>query len=420
MKTSVWYIKKFFTVLVLVAFTLTPLSSTLSAAVAEDSKIFTPYFDMTLMEAAFMPSAGNIFSGGNINTQVGLLTKITKKDSLFGLYNFNYSGPAFQPQDSKQFTDRDMSHGFNFEYRRNLNERFRVRPGLSLMTDYSRTGANEAWKNGLYNMNSVGGQLAVDYSFDFEKNGFITATIITRKIKFPNYTDLLREFQTAGNTSETSGGLQDQSLTQFSLRPNWNGFFGGFTYTLQNYKNQEVVDNSGVYGGSKQKDTNVALDAGFRQTLWIFELSPMVSYTMHRSNQNFVRYKFLGATSANLALGNSDVTFVDKNYDYNEMTLSVPMDLNITGKWAIGGSMNITRRTYTARGARDTDNNYTSSKQKNLMSTLTGSIRKRMNDVATMRLFYSLMVASSNNKFEKYMPYNYTGNTVGVAYQLSY
>jgi len=162
MKTSVWYIKKFFTVLVLVAFTLTPLSSTLSAAVAEDSKIFTPYFDMTLMEAAFMPSAGNIFSGGNINTQVGLLTKITKKDSLFGLYNFNYSGPAFQPQDSKQFTDRDMSHGFNFEYRRNLNERFRVRPGLSLMTDYSRTGANEAWKNGLYNMNSVGGQLAVD------------------------------------------------------------------------------------------------------------------------------------------------------------------------------------------------------------------------------------------------------------------
>jgi len=390
------------------------------AAVAEDSKIFTPYFDMTLMEAAFMPSQGNIFSGGNINTQVGLLTKITQKDSLFGLYNFNYSGPAFQPQDSKQFTDRNMSHGFNFEYRRNLSERFRVRPGVSLMTDYSRSGANEAWKNGLYNMNSFGGQLAVDYSFDFEKNGYITATINTRKVKFPNYTDLLREFQTAGNTSETSGGLQDQSLTQIFLRPNWNGFFGGLTYTLQNYKNQEVVNSAGVYGGSKQKDTNVSVDAGFRQSLWIFEMSPMVSYTTHRSNQNFVRYKFLGATSTDLSSGSSDVTFVNKNYDYNEMTLSVPVDLNITGKWAVGGSMNITRRTYAKRGARDADNNYTSSKQKNLMSTLTGSIRKRMNDVATVRLFYSLMVASSNNKFEKYMPYNYTGNTIGLAYQLSY
>jgi hypothetical protein len=399
------------------------MTSGLYAAVAEDSKIFTPYFDMTLMEAAYLPSAGNLFSGGNMNTQVGLLTKITQKDSLFGLYNFNYSGPAFQPQDSKQFTDRNMSHGFNFEYRRNLNEKFRVRPGVSFMTDYSRTGSNEAWKNGLYNMNSVGGQLAVDYNFDFEKNGFITATIMTRAVKFPNYTDLLKEFMNAANTSETSGGLQDQSLTQFSIRPNWNGFFGGLTYTAQNYKNQQVVSaETGVYGDTKQKDTTTTLDAGFRQTLWIFELSPMLAYTIHRSNQNFLRYKRLGAAPniATLLDGSADVTMVPKNYDYNEVALSVPIDLNITGKWAVGGSMNLTSRTYTKRGARDSDNNYTASKQKNLMSTLTGSIRKRMNDVATMRLFYSLLVASSNNKFEQYTPYNYTGNTIGVAYQLSY
>ncbi|MFA6434191.1 MAG: hypothetical protein WCW52_05800 [Elusimicrobiales bacterium] len=393
------------------------------AAVAEDSKIFTPYFDMMLMEAAFLPSAGNIFSGGNINTQVGLLTKLTRKDSLFGLYNFNYAGPSFQPQDSKQFTDRSMSHNFNFEYRRSLGERFRVRPGVSFMSDYSRTGSNEAWKNGLYNMSSYGGQLAADYNFDFEKNGFITAAVLARKIKFPNYTDLLREFMNASNTSETSGGLEDQTLTQLSLRPNWNGFFGGFTYTLQNYKNQKVVAAAtGVYGDTAQQDKTTTLDAGFRQALWVFELSPMGSYTMHRSNQNFLRYKRLGAASnpATLTSGSADVTMVAKNYNYNEMTLSVPVDLNITGKWAIGGSMNITRRVYTDRGARDADNNYTSSKQKNLMSTLTGSIRKRMNDVATVRLFYSLVVASSNNKFEQYMPYNYTGNTIGIAYQLSY
>ena len=316
-----------------------------------------------------------------------------------------------------------MSHGFNFEYRRNLNEKFRVRPGVSFMTDYSRSGSNETWKNGLYNMNSVGGQLAVDYSFDFEKNGFITAMFIKRNVKVPNYTDLLREFMNAANTAETSGGLQDQSLTQISLRPNWNGFFGGLTYTAQDYKNQKVVDAAtGDYGNTKQQDKTTTLDAGFRQKLWIFELSPMVSYTMHRSNQNFLRYKSLGVAFdvTKLADGSADVTMVPKNYDYNEMTLSIPMDLNITGKWAIGGSMNMTSRAYVKRGARDSDNNYTSSKQKNLMSTLTGSIRKRMNNVATMRLFYSLVVASSNNKFEKYMPSNYTGNTIGVAYQLSY
>lgn len=392
------------------------------AAVAEDSKIFTPYFDMTLLEAAYVPSEGNFFSGGNVNTQVGLLAKISKKDSIFGLYNFNYSGPAFQPQDTKQFSDRNMSHGFNVEYRRSLGEKFRVRPGVSYTTDYSRSGANEAWQTGLYNMTSKGGQLAVDYNFDFERSGFITATYIMRMIAFPNYTDLLREFANPGNAAETSGGLQDQNLTQISLRPNWNGFFAGYTYTQQNYKHQMVVDShSGIYGDTRQKDTSTSFDGGFRHKLWIFEFSPMLSYTMHRSNQNFLRYKSaLGGDFTNLAVGSNDVTMVPKNYDYNEMAFSVPVDLNVTGKWAIGGSMNVVRRTYTDRGARDADNNYTASKQNNLMSTLTGSIRKRMNDAATMRLFYSLIVASSNNKFEKYMPSNYTGNSVGLAYQLSY
>ncbi len=392
------------------------------AAVAEDSKIFTPYFDMTMMEAAYVPSEGNIFSGGNINTQVGLLAKATRKDSFFGLYNFNYSGPAFQPQDGKQFTDRNMSHGFNVEYRRNLGAKFRLRPGVSYMVDYARSGANEAWDSGLYNMNSRGGQLAADYNFDFERNGFITVAFLRRNIAFPNYTDLLREFQNADNTAETSGGLQDQSLTQISVRPNWNGLFAGYTYTEQRYKNQRVVDaNSGIYGATKQKDKSATIDGGFRQKLWIFDLWPMISYTMRRSNQNFLRYKSALATNfVNMADGSNDITMVKKNYDYNEMSLSVPVDLNITGKWAIGGSVNMTRRVYTDRGARDIDNNYTTAKQKNLMSTLTGSIRKRMNDVATMRLFYSLVVASSNNKFEKYMPSNYTGNTFGVAYQLSY
>ena len=39
---------------------------------------------------------------------------------------------------------------------------------------------------------------------------------------------------------------------------------------------------------------------------------------------------------------------------------------------------------------------------------------------AMVRLFGSMIVASSNSKFEKYMPYNYTGNSFGIAYSLSY
>ncbi|OGR52037.1 MAG: hypothetical protein A2049_00280 [Elusimicrobia bacterium GWA2_62_23] len=397
--------------LILSAFIAAGMAGRLSAAVAEDSKIFTPFFDMTLTEAGYLPSEGNIFSGGNINTQVGLLSKITQADHLFALYNFNYAGPGFAPQDSRQFTDRSMSHGFNFEYRRLVLDNLRVRPGVSITREYRRTGANEAWKNGLYNMNSSGGQLALDYTFDQEKNGIVTLQWLMRSVKFPNYTDLLREFQNAGNTAETSGGLQDQTMSQVSLRPGWNNFFGGLTYTVQNYENQKVVEETGVYGNDKQKDTDTSMDFGFHHKLWIFEMYPMISYTMHRSNQNFMVYKFLGDTAPQ---------FGDKYYDFNELAFSVPVDLNITSKWAVGGAMNVTRRAYKNRMARDEANNFTASKQVNTMSTLTGSIRKRINDVAMVRLFYSLVVASSNNKFEQYMPYNYTGNSFGISYQLSY
>ena len=399
--------------IILSAFIAAGLVGRLCAAAAEDSKIFTPFFDMTLSEAAFLPSVGNIFSGGNINTQVGLLAKATQKDHIFGLYNFNYNGPGFAPQDSRQFTDRSMSHGFNIEYRRAITDRLRLRPGLSRNWEFRRTGANEVWKNGLYNMNSTGGQLAADYTFDEEKNGYVTVQYLFRSVAFPNYTDLLSEFRNPdpANRASVNGGLQDQTMGQLSLRPSWNKFFAGLTYTVQNYKNQKVVANTGVYNSTKQRDSDTALDFGFQQSLWIFELSPMVSYTMHSSNQNFMLYKSLGDTSPQ---------FGAKYYDFNELTLSVPLDLNITGKWAIGGAINLTRRAYAKRTARDADNNFTAAKQVNTMSTLTGSIRKRLNEVAMVRLFASVMAASSNNKFEKYMPYNYTGNTFGIAYQLSY
>lgn len=397
--------------LILSAFLTAGLAGAACAAAPEDSRIFTPYFDMTLSQAAFLPSEGNIFSGGNINTQVGLLSKITQADRLFALYNFNYSGQGFAPQDSKQFTDRSMGHGFTFEYRRNVIDRLRVRPGVAFNTEYRRSGANEVWKNGLYNMNSSGGQLAADYIFDEEKNGYVTLQYLFRSIKFPNYTDLLSEFQNAGNAAETSGGLQDQTMGQVSLRPSWNKFFGGLTYTVQNYKNQKVVAASGVYGDIKQKDTDTMLDFGFHHSLWILEIYPVVSYTMHESNQNFMKYKFLGDTAPEFASG---------YYNFKEMNLSVPVDLNITSKWAIGGAMNIQRRAYDKRYARNADNNFTTSKQVNTMTTLTGSIRKRINEVAMVRLFGSVIVAASNNKFERYLPYNYNGNSFGVAYSLSY
>lgn len=408
-------------IIFLIVLTVLFFNSDSFATTGEGSKTFSPYFDMTLSEGAFIPSDGNFFSGGNINTQVGLLTKVNPSNSIFGLYNLRYSGPGFQPQDSKQFQDRSLSHGFNVEYRRDIIKSLKIRPGISYSKEYRRTGANEAWESGLYNMDSFGGQLAADYYFDFDRDGILTFQYLTRDVKFPNYTDLLREFQGAGYSSEVSGGLQDQTLNNISIRPKWNKFFGGLTYIWQDYKNERVIDSNGTYGATRQKDENITLDFGFHHILSILEMYPVISYTMHTSNQNYVRYKYLGASSTNLLSGSSDVTFIKGNYNYNELNLNIPVDLLITSKWAISGGINIVKRDYTDRPPRNSNNNYDfDSRQSNTLTTISGGIRKQLNDISLFRINYSLIVGSSNNTFEKYLPYNYTGNSISIAYQITY
>jgi len=380
-----------------------------------ESEIFTPYVNMSFSETAFMPSVGDFFTGGDIGVETGLLAKINKRNSLFGLYTFDYDGPGFQPQEEGEFLERRMSHNINVEYRRNLGGKFRLRPSFCWSTEYRRSGANESWENGLYNTKSLGFAFAVDYFVNVSENKALSLEYLMRNIKFPNYTDLLLEFQNAGISAELSGGLYDQAYHQLNLDLSYGKFFGGISYVFQKYRNQRIIEDDGsgggVYGNTLQKDKTISLWFGMKKVFWILDMAPFLTYSIHRSNQNFVRYKYLGDTNPD---------FIPGNYDYNEIVLSAPVDLLITGKWALSGALNLTRRDYTDRPARNAQNVYKSEKQNNTMTSLNFGIRKKMNEIAYMRLNYSIVVARSNNEFEKYLPYNYTGNTLSLIYEIKY
>ncbi|HOX23591.1 MAG TPA: hypothetical protein PLL10_09015, partial [Elusimicrobiales bacterium] len=241
----------------------------------------------------------------------------------------------------------------------------------------------------------------------------------------PNYTDLLREFQNAGSASELSGGLQNQKLKQWALRSYWNNFTGGLSFSTMKYENQTVVDTNGQYGDTKQEDKSTTLDFGFNHRLWIFEAAPNVSYTWFKSNQNFLRFKYFGAAWSPSTLGNgdADVTLIQNAYSYREFTVDLPVFINLgmKSKWALSGGWSLTHRTYVDRPPRDGENNYQmGEKQKNTLTKLYAGIRKHMNEIADLSLMYTLVVASSNNKFEKYLPYNYTGQSLGIAYNLTF
>ena len=398
---------------------LLALSVLSSAAFAEEEHTFTPFFDFSLAESVYVPTGKDtFFSGGNINTSVGLLTDLNDaplighvpgQHALFALYNFAYDGPGFRPQDQGEFAYQDLNHSLSAEYRWKLLGPLRLRPGFSATKSYVRTGANETWGTGLYDNNSAGGQLALDYLIP---HGMLTVQGLYRQIKYPNFTDLLRVFQNANGTAETSGGLQDQNMKEASVSLQWRKLFMGARYDKQDYVRQTVVESNGVYGNTLQANDVKSAYLGFTGKLWAFEIQPQATITKNTSNQNFLNFKFFG---------DPNPTFSPDWYSYTEYRADVPFYLNFTEAGSgLTVAWSVVQRNYTDRFARDSANNLTGALQKNTMVTLTGGFRFRINEVTYMKITGGVVNATSNNKFEAYLPYNYTGIQSGLSFGFAY
>jgi len=381
-------------------------------AVPMESRRFTPYFNMNLSQGGYLPTSGDFFTGANVNMNVGLLSKINENHQIFGLYSLGFAGEGFRFPDTQEFASKNLLHNFNAEYRWQINPAFRLRPGMAYGINYSRTAAGEIWGEGLYDSKSLGGQLAADYIFGmFGKNTTLSAQWLYRDIKFPNYTDILREFQGTDSNTELAGGLKDQTLNEISLSLYWSKFFGRARYNIINFKRDEVVGSNGLYNGDKQRDTNMVLSGGFEGSLWIFETSPEVSYALHHSNQNFLLFQSATDPSPK---------FAADYYNYSEAHLALPFFVNFTKKWALNLGLDYQFRSYSSRQPRDSYNQFTDGTQKNNMVSLTAGFRKKLNEVSAMTLTFTSVVATSNNHFERYLPYNYTGQSVSLGYQLTY
>jgi len=382
----------------------------LYCASANDAKIFTPYFNMSLKEGGYIPSSGNIFTGSDIDSNAGVLFKLARDHNLLFLYNFDYSGPGFEPQDTKTFSQREMAHNLNVEYRYQLSEKLRLRPGYSLYRKYVRMGGNESWDNGLYNSKGNGFQFFMDYGF--RKESTITASLLYRKIEFPNYTDLLYEFQSSSLNSEISGGMYDQNVIQYSVKHKYKFLSYGFSYIKQNYDKQKVLNSDLTYSNSKQKDSEYIFDIQSEGKYRNLEISPSITYLKHNSNQNFVRYKSITDTSPQ---------FIEDAYSYKDISFNLPLSIKLSDKWFLNSSLSILKRYYVSRPPRDINNDYLlTEKQNNSLYTTFISFKKSINEIASVSLYYAFTSASSNNKFEVYMPYNYTGNSFGLIYNISY
>lgn len=383
-------------------------------AVPLSTKVWSPFFDMNVTQAAYFPAGGQVFEGAQVNAAMGWNVKQGPRNSILALYNMRFTGAGFQFPDTKEFSSKDLLHHFSLEYRWMTGEKARLRPGIVYGTDFTRTAAGEIWGTGLYDNRYLGGQLAWDLPFRMGgKDALFTAQWLLRNVKFPNYTDLLREFQGSASNVELAGGLKDQLFNELGVRLAWNHMTCGLKFNLLNFTNERVVESNGTYGGTKQKDSNFEAALGWEGRLGIFDAMPELAFTGHASNQNFLLFE---------SITDSLPEFRANYYGYGEWRLDLPLvcPMSKTSKWAWLLGANYRYRGYADRPIRNAENQFLKEIQHNGMFTLNTGWRKRINDISAWTLMWTFVHANSNNRFERYLPYNYYGNSLSLGYQLTY
>jgi hypothetical protein len=379
----------------------------LSSAVRLDDRKFINYIDISFLEGINFEK-GSSYGGGNINSSVGFLYDFNEKNSLALDYMLSYSGPYIS-YENRFLDERIMNHGAMLEYSGRAGKSLRIRPHIYFGSEYRKDSSIGDFKDNLYNNNTKGLGLAVDYYPGNDRT--FTTYVIYRKIEFPNYTDLLYEFLNPGVATEIGGGLYDNNLYRFGAKLMNGKIFYSVDYTMQRYINQKVIKSDASYGNDKQRDDEAEFKIGIEHNISKFYFYPSVNYIIHSSNQNFLRFK---------SFTDVEPVFIGDAYDYKEIGFDVPSYFKFIGL-DVNLSAGFKSRNYSKRPPRNTDNDYILSDDENdRMFSLSLSATRKINDLASFIFYYSFVKSTSNNKFEDYLPYNYSGHSLGIGYKISY
>lgn len=375
-----------------------------------------PYYSLQLTDGITIPDKGDWMFSINIVNDIGLLYQPVKNHKILGLYEIKYTGPGLRKEEGEKFTDRLMDHIFVLRHHYTFFNSYTLKTQLDYMKEYKRTGTNEIWGQGLYDFNRTGGAVIIEKKF----NSNFSASIGQQYhyLDFPNYTDLLSEMRSNQESQETSTGKQNHSLYQTDITINYGTSKITANYLSMNYQKQKVIVDSvqqdgSFYVSTLQKDTLISLGAQYQSILFNFiDFSPSISFKIKSSNQNYQHFT--------VATSTVPVQFIAQFYDYNQYSLSLPVSFRINSKWSFFYNPEWELKIYSNRPPRDDSNNFLTGTQNNSLYFFTTGFTLKANEVTNTTFFYNFQVQSSNMKFEKYIPYNYSGHYFGINFNYTY
>jgi hypothetical protein len=352
----------------------------------------------------------------NLANDIGVMVQLSPAHRLVGFYELKYTGPGLRREEGEKFTDRAMDHILILRHHYALSPVYTLKSQIDYMTEYKRTGSNEVWGTGLYDFARCGGAAYLSRKFSPVLSAEVSLQM--HVLDFPNYTDILAEFQAAGESTESSTGKQNQAVYQVGGSLTYGRSKLTLDYSLTNYHKQKVIvetvqADGTYYSGTLQQDRSFSVDMQYDMSFWQqLAVSPQVRFKTKVSNQNYQHFTTASSTVP--------VQYIGNYYDYSQITLSLPISLHLTSRWEFLVTPEWEQKYYAHRPPRDAENLFTSGTQQNNLFMLTLGFAYKPNAVTKTTFFFISQQQSSNMLFEKYLPYNYIGNFFGINFHYTY
>lgn len=389
------------------------------ACLEAKSKV-APYYALQMTEGASFPNIGDWLFSSTLTGDMGVMVQPGENHRFIGLYELRYSGPGLQRQEGQQFTDRSMDHVFVLRHHFNISDKNILKSQLDYVNEFTRAGVDEMWGTALYDNNRFGGSITLEHTIMPAMSVGITGQL--HSFDFPNYIDLLSQYKQMGSsTTDVTAGLQNQTLMQAGLVYKFGKLHCSLDYSISDYTKQKVLTDTiqsdgTLYNSSLQRDTALTLDVRYQHEFpRILRVTPSLSIKNKSSNQNFWYYAYSQTTSQYIP-----TKFFTGFFDYQEQKLSLPCDLLIASYYEIFVNPEWGKKAYSSRPPRAEDGSYLDGQQSIDQFIISYGMTFKPNKITRILLFYSFLTQSSNTRYEIGVPYNYSGNTIGVSFNYSY
>ena len=367
------------------------------------------YFDLGLEEGVIFSGSRTVFVS-DIISDIAYILPTDKKNALIMFYKLKYAGPGLGNNAETKFSERSQDHYVMLKYLWKISKELTVKPTVNYLKEFYKLGKNEEWGNGLYDYSKYGFGFSVDsthlikfpmlFSYNFQI------------YKYPNYSDLLTLFLTGLQDEEP---MEDYKNHNFSLNIKNSsliknlGLNLAYNLNLSLYDSKKVIQPTG-YSGTKMQSANdhlISLIPQYKLNQIILGLN--FAFRINNTDQNYIS-----------GFDPQNIQFKSDYYSYTSFQLKPHAQYALAKNKYTTLHFGLIQKKYKSREAQDTDGNYLADKMITTLFSAGLIYTQEFQKHFTISPSYLFTYATSNNKYQKAVDYDFNAHSISVGFNYKY